>query len=171
MVAEEIREFAVTVPAGTAITAPLVADISFPVREVVRIDWRIPPGPSGKMGWRLTSAGAPVIPIQPNTYIVTDNQAGEWPLAGYLDSGNWQLTAYNTGVFPHTVYLTFLLDIVGSVDASNQQLPPGGTGVIPGGGTVIPGGNPPGGGSGSTTPTDAEVAGIIMTVLAAMAVS
>lgn len=134
--AQEIREFGVLIPAGTPKTAPLVTDISFPQRLVTAVSWRVPPGPSGLMGWALTSAGAPVIPIQPGTYIVTDNQAATWPLEDYLDSGNWQVTAYNTGIYPHMVCFTFQLDLPGSA-APSASLPAGtGAAVIGMGGTV-----------------------------------
>lgn len=136
--AQEVREYAVTVPAGTAAANPLVTDISFPDRTVTAVGWRVPPGPSGLMGWALTSAGAPVIPIQPGSWIVADNQAAEWPLDGYLDSGNWQVTAYNEGTYDHTVYLTFQLDLPGAATspiASPAGLGAGLTGVT---GVVTP---------------------------------
>ena len=148
--AQEIREFAVTVPAGTLKTAPLVTPITFPSRTVTSITWRVPPGPSGLMGWALTSAGTPVIPIQPGTYIVTDNQADTWYLDGYLDSGNWSVTAYNTGLYPHTVYLTFLLDIPGSSVIPAQPPTVGGLGVVGATGTVTA--PPPSGGGGGSSP-------------------
>lgn len=134
--AQEIREFAVLVPAGTPAGAPLVTDISFPERVVRAVSWRVPPGPSGLMGWALTSAGAPVIPIQPGTWMVADNQADTWQLDGYLDSGNWQVTAYNTGIYPHMVCFTFQLDLPGAAVVS-APLPAGtGAAVIGMGGTV-----------------------------------
>lgn len=164
--AQEIREFAVLVPAGTAVTSPLVTNISFPAREVTAVSWRVPPGPSGLMGWALTSAGTPVIPIQQGAYVVTDNQSDTWDLEGYLDSGNWQVTAYNTGLYGHTVYLTFLLDLPGTV-ALPVQPPAGvGVGVIGTGGTVV---TPPpagGGGGSSATPVDDSPA-VVTAVLAA----
>jgi hypothetical protein len=166
--AQEVREFAVTVPAGTTIAAPLVTGIAFPERVVTAVSWRVPPGPSGRMGWALTSAGAPVIPIQRGAYIVTDNQADTWPLSGYLDSGNWSVTAYNTGVYPHTVYLTFLLDLIGTVEPSPQPSAGLGTGVIGTGGTVTPpgpAGPPP---PPSTLPPDGVAAAVITVVLAAL---
>ena len=134
--AQEIREYAVLVPAGTPQGAPLVTDVSFPERVVVSVAWRVPPGPSGLMGWALTSAGAPVIPIQPDSWMVTDNQAGSWDLEGYLDSGNWQVAAYNTGVYPHTVYLTFFLNLPGAAAPPPPPPPGSGAGVIGTSGTV-----------------------------------
>lgn len=128
--AQEIREFAVTVPAGTPLAVPLVTDVSFPQRVVTAVSWRVPPGPAGLMGWALTSDGAPVIPAQPGTYMVTDDQSGTWDLEGYLDSGSWQVTAYNEGTYPHTVYLTFQLDLTPAA-AGPPPLPAGsGAGVI-----------------------------------------
>lgn len=165
--AQEIREFAVLVPKGTPKTAPLVTPIGFPERIVTSVSWRVPPGPSGLMGWALTSAGTPVIPIQPNTFVVTDNQADTWQLEGYLDSGNWQVTGYNTGVYDHTVYLTFLLDLPGTVEAPPPATNGQGVGVVGTGGTVT---TPPpaGGGSGSsTTPADDSPA-VITAVLTAL---
>lgn len=166
--AQEIREFAVLVPHGTPLAAPLTVNISFPARIVTAVSWRVPPGPSGTLGWALTSAGTPVIPIQPKTYVVTDNQADTWDLEGYLDSGNWQVTAYNTGVYDHTVYLTFQLDLPGT--ALVPPSPPSGTGVgvIGTGGTVTtPPPPPPSGGSPGTTPPDDSPA-VAATVLAAL---
>ena len=136
--AQEIREFAVTVPAGTAQNAPLTVSIAFPDRVVESITGKVPPGPSGVMGWQLTSAGAPVIPIQQKTYVVTDNQTATWPLEGYLDSGNWAVTAYNTGVYPHTIYFTFLLGLIGAGVAQPVPASQDVTGALGLGGTVAP---------------------------------
>lgn len=165
--AQEIREFTVLIPHGTPKTAPLVTDISFPSREVIAVSWRVPPGPSGLMGWALTSAGTPVIPIQPGTYIVTDNQSATWNLEGYLDSGNWQLTGYNDGLYDHTVYLTFLLDLPGTAEVSPPPPSGSGVGVVGSGGTVT---TPPpgGGGGGSSTPPPDDSPAVVTAVLAAL---
>lgn len=166
--AQEIREFAVLIPAGTLITAPLTTDISFPERTVTSVSYRVPPGPSGLMGWALTSAGTPVIPIQPGMFVVTDNQSDTWDLEGYLDSGNWQVTAYNTGLYDHTVYLTFLLDLPGSASTPVQTQTGGAVGVVGATGTVT---TPPpasGAGGSSATPEDDSPA-VIAAVIAALA--
>lgn len=165
--AQEIREFAVTTPAGTAKATPLVTNISFPERIVTAITYRVPPGPSGLMGWALTSSGAPVIPIQRGIYMVTDNQADTWELEGYLDSGNWQVTSYNTGIYPHTVFLTFQLDLPGSVVSSPPPANGTGVGVVGATGTVT---TPPptNGGGGSSTPPVDDSPAVIAAVMAAM---
>lgn len=166
--AQEVREFAVLVPAGTPQAAPVTVNVSFPSRLVRAVSWRVPPGPSGMMGWALTSAGTPVIPIQPRTFIVTDNQAGTWPLEGFLDSGNWQVTAYNTGLYPHTVYLTFLLDLPGTPDGAPPPSPGSGAGVVGSGGTVdVPLPPPPPGGS-SLPPQVDDSPAVVTAVLTAL---
>lgn len=165
--AQEIREFAVLIPHGTAKATPVTVSIAFPQRKVIAVTYRVPPGPSGQMGWALTSAGTPVIPIQQNTYIVTDNQSDTWELDGYLDSGNWQLTGYNTGLYDHTVYLTFQLDIPGAADSSPPPPQTGGLGVVGAGGTVV---TPPpgGGGGGSSSPPPDDSPSVVAAVLAAL---
>lgn len=165
--AQEIREFAVTIPKGTPLSAPVTQSIAFPERSVVAVTWRVPPGPSGRMGWALTSAGAPVIPIQPNTYIVTDNQSDTWYLDGYLDSGNWQLTGYNTGAYPHTVYLTFQLELTSSSTPATVAPLPGGLGVVGATGTVVtPPSSGPSGGS-SAPPQQDDSPAVVGVLLAA----
>jgi hypothetical protein len=122
-VVSEIRSFQVTIPAGTAQTSPAITDVSFPPRVVTGIHWKVPPGPSGLMGWALTIDGNPVIPRAQGTYIVADNDSDTWTLEGYPDQGQWQLTGYNTDIYDHTVYLDFLLDQIATELQTPAQLP------------------------------------------------
>lgn len=101
-----------TIPAGTPLLSPVTSDVSFPTRVVTGVHWKVPPGPSGLMGWRLSmSGGIAVIPTG-GGWVVTDDDSDTWPLTGQPDSGGWQLTGYNTDVYDHAVYLDFLLDLV-----------------------------------------------------------
>lgn len=119
----EIRSFAPSIPAGTPIAAPFVFPIVFPPRQVVQIDWQVPPGPSGLMGWALTIDGQPVIPRNAGAYIITDDRIQSWQLENYPDQGQWQLTGYNLDIYPHSVYLDFLLELTGAATATPAQLP------------------------------------------------
>jgi len=123
-VAAEVRTFAVTVPPGTAIAAPQVTALTMPARIVRSVRVRVPPGPSGTVGWALGSAGERVLPWGPNQWIVADDEAIEWDLAGQITSGRWQLQAYNLGVFSHTLYVTFQLDPPQGADRANQLFAP-----------------------------------------------
>lgn len=114
MPATELYSFQVTIPAGTAITAPFRQSVPIPVRMVDRLEITIPPGPSGLMGFAITMGGLNVIPLQAGTYIVTDNQQFDWPIEGLPTSGAWQVSGYNIDVWDHTVYLRFLTELVTS---------------------------------------------------------
>lgn len=109
--AEEIRRFGVTIPAGTAKSAGFTADLSFPARIVTEIEIRIPPGPRGEVGFAIGAAGTPVIPVQPGAYIVGNDEPISWPLEGFWDSGSWTFYGYNTGRYPHTLEVRFLVDL------------------------------------------------------------
>jgi hypothetical protein len=110
--AREVQFFSVTIPAGTPINAPQVTQMRMPTRLVTEIELRVPPGPRGTVGFRVGSSGTQVLPAQLGTWIVTDDEVIRWPLEGQHDSGSWEFTGYNTGQFPHTVTVRFLVDPV-----------------------------------------------------------
>ena len=112
--AAEIRSFTATIPAGTTSDAPVTIDIPFPPRIVEAVTWQVPPGPSGLMGWRLTMSGGNAVIPSGGGWIIADDRVGTWPLHGYPDSGAWEVTGYNTDVYDHTVYLEFLLGLLGA---------------------------------------------------------
>ena len=116
--AVEVRSFAVTIPAGTAIATPYLADLTLPARVVQKIEIRIPPGPAGTVGFALGAAGQRVIPWGAAEWIIDDNRLIEWVLEQQITSGAWQLQGYNLGANDHTLYVTFLLDTVGASGAA-----------------------------------------------------
>lgn len=120
--AAEVRSFAATIPANTPANTPVTIQLTMPPRVVTSIHWRVPPGPSGLMGWRLTmSNGVAVIPTG-GGYIITDDDHDTWPVTGQPDSGYWELSGYNTDIYQHTVYLDFLLDLISGVSTPPQQV-------------------------------------------------
>ena len=58
------------------------------------------------------SNGQALLPTN-GTFIVTDNHSDIWTVVNQPDSGQWEVTGYNTDVYPHTVYLDFFLSLVG----------------------------------------------------------
>ncbi len=107
--AVEVKSFQVLIPAGTLQSAPQVTSLAMPSRVVNRIEVKVPPGPRGEVGFAFTSGGQQMIPVDLNTFIVTDSEEISWDLEDQIDSGAWQLSAYNTGNFPHTLYIRFLI--------------------------------------------------------------
>lgn len=110
--AVEIRTFTVTVPAQTPISAAWTQTLSFPARTVDQVNVRVPPGPRGALGFAIGTSGMPLFPAGPGVYMVADNQEIDWPLDNVPNSGSWQVFAYNNGNYAHTLYVTFLLDLV-----------------------------------------------------------
>ena len=120
---QEVRSFAVTIPAGTVQSAPYTADVFMPSREVAWVKWRVPPGPSGLMGWRLSMSGGQVVLPAGGGYIVADNDSSTWDLFGQPDGGYWEVTGYNTDIYDHTVYLDFGVTVPGSGPAPVSFIP------------------------------------------------
>lgn len=102
-----IYPFQVTVPKGTQKTNLQYTDLTLPVAQVDIIDIRVPHGPLGTLGIALAMGGQQVIPFTSGTYLILDNDRIEWSLEDLPTSGAWQLVAYNTGQWDHTVYLRF----------------------------------------------------------------
>jgi hypothetical protein len=110
--AREIQRFSVTVPASTAKAAALAFTLAMPPRIVDEIEILVPPGPRGEVGFQLSSGGVQIIPATAGAFEVTDNEVIHWPLEGQIDSGAWQLIAYNTGAFNHLIQVRFLVRLV-----------------------------------------------------------
>ena len=106
----EGREFVVTVPAGTLSTAPQRTKLDMPSRIVRSVRMRMPPGPSGTVGFQLTSGGLQVFPVNAGAWLIGDDEVIEWVPSSTITSGAWQVTAYNTGTYQHSLYFTFYLD-------------------------------------------------------------
>jgi hypothetical protein len=120
MPATEVRSFQVLVPAGTAQDAPQQTALTMPAREVQSIEILVPPGPRGNLGFALSSGGNTIIPEQLGEWIVADGEKIVWELQDQIDSGGWELTAYNTGIYDHTVYLRFLVNLPPSQTSEPQ---------------------------------------------------
>lgn len=110
--ASDVQRYTVTCPAGTPQATPAVFPLAMPPRVVRRIDWTVPNGPLLTMGFLLSMGGVPVLPVAGQfTYVVENASRGFWETEGYPDSGAWQVTMYNTGANPHSVRLTFAVDL------------------------------------------------------------
>lgn len=123
--ASEVRVYQVTCPPGTAIAAPQITGLVMPSRTVNSIRVRIPPGPNGVMGFAIGSAGVPIIPTGAAQFIVASDEVIDWTLIDQINSGAWQVQMYNTGIFAHTIYLQFDVEVPDAADdnAAVTQLP------------------------------------------------
>ena len=104
-----VYEFQPTTPAGTSEDSPYTEAFTMPAYEVRLIQWVVPPGPQGNLGWQITYAGVPIVPMN-GGWIITDNERNTFELDEQPNSGAWGFAGYNSGEYDHTVYLRFILD-------------------------------------------------------------
>lgn len=121
--ATEVWAFQVTCPPGVVPSAPQITQLAMPVRTVHRVEVQVPPGPNGLMGFSIGSTGESIIPIVQGTFIVASERVLSWDVADQIESGSWQAIMYNNGVFPHTIYITFEVEL--------PDAPAAGDGVAP----------------------------------------
>lgn len=105
--ADRVEWFPVTVAAGVLKSAPVTTNLTFYQGEVVEIDVKIPPGPAGNLGFLIRAGGEQYVPRTFGNYIVPDDDYFTWPMANAINSGSWQITAYNTDIYPHLIQVSF----------------------------------------------------------------
>lgn len=111
--ADRIELFDVTVPAGTLEAAPQTTALPFNLGVVTDIEILVPPGPSGLVGFRIQHSQETVIPYNKSKWVIADDDTLRWPLSGFPVGSAWALQAYNRDVYPHTLYLRFLVNETG----------------------------------------------------------
>lgn len=107
--AQRVIPLTVDIPAGTQIASPAHFPLVFPSADVNRIDVRIPPGPSGTVGFSINNGGGNYIPDTQGSWVIADDQFIQWPTEEAPNNGNWDIVAYNTDVIDHTIYVFFLV--------------------------------------------------------------
>jgi hypothetical protein len=130
-VADRLEWFAVTIPAGTPKNAPVVVPCVFNDGEVIEIDVKVPPGPSGNVGFFIGAGGSQYVPRTAGAFIVPDDDYFTWPLANAITSGSWSVTAYNTDVFDHTIQAGFQVNETGTAHMSQVSLLPSSSASLP----------------------------------------
>lgn len=110
--ARQAFEFPVTIPAGTAIATPITFTTNFHQRRVDAIKWVVPPGALGVVGFYIGMRGVQVFPSSTGTWFIRSGSSGGVSTDNLPTSGDWSVTGYNTGAFPHTVYVTFEVSLI-----------------------------------------------------------
>lgn len=112
--AERIEIKSITTPVGTTIANPLVTALNWRQGYPLRVEIRVPPGPSGLVGVQLAHSGEVVIPHDRTEWLVTDNESIDWPLTSYPYNAKWTVRTYNTDIYAHTIQIRMLFAEVGS---------------------------------------------------------
>lgn len=111
--ADNVYAFSPSIPAHTTSQAPATLPLVVPVGEIDRIEFRIPPGNNFLVGYQMWCGGGLVLPHNPNSYIVGDDDLLGWELDDLPESGAWSLVGYNSGQFAHVIYVRFFLSLGG----------------------------------------------------------
>lgn len=96
-----------TVTASTAKASAATTDISFADGLVQRIEVDVPPGHTGHTGIQVLSAKAQLVPATFGAFLVADDHDFGWDMVGVIDTGSFQVKAYNTDIYDHTFYIRF----------------------------------------------------------------
>jgi hypothetical protein len=102
--AERVQARAITVPAGTLSTSPADFDLPWPRGDLVRLQVRIPPGPSGLVGFAVGHSNQTIIPADDGEWIIGEDEPLSWDTSGYPTGDAWFVRAYNEDIYPHTLY-------------------------------------------------------------------
>lgn len=119
---DRIEWFSVTIPPNTPKTAPITVPCVFQQGNVIEVDIKVPPGPSGNVGFFVAAGGSQYIPRTPGSFVIPDNDYITWPLANAINSGSWAVVAYNTDIYPHMLQFLFQINELelGSTSPSAQ---------------------------------------------------
>lgn len=98
------------IPAGTAIATPASMLLFDKRGTVLEIEFLIPPGPSGLVGFSVWHSSEQIIPWARGQWIVTNDEVIRWPLDGYSDQPDWRIRGYNLDIYPHTIYPRVLIE-------------------------------------------------------------
>jgi hypothetical protein len=105
--ADRLEWFDITVPAGVTQASPMRFTTSFQQGDVIEIDVKVPPGPSGNVGFFIGCGGSQYVPRTPGTFVIPDNDYLVWPMANAINTGAWFVTAFNTDLYSHLIQVAF----------------------------------------------------------------
>jgi hypothetical protein len=112
MPVSQVQTFACTFQPGSTPTTPAHVNCQLGVFQVDWIELDVPGGNGGGMGFYLAASHQQYIPFVPGTFLIMDAATKHWDVVDMPNSGDWQVYGYNEGFWPHTVYVTFGLEVV-----------------------------------------------------------
>lgn len=96
-----------TVPAGTAIAAPVSQPVVLADAHLETVRFIIPDGHAGLTGLRITWAGTQIFPYNTGTWLISDDEVFDWPADQEVTANGLSLAGYNTDIFAHTFHVRF----------------------------------------------------------------
>lgn len=121
--ASQVRQFTITIPAGTTQVVPFVAALDLDYVEIESIDLEVPPGPGGLMAFYLARSGQQVIPYDVGEWLRWDDVQKTWHLTDQPTGSGWEVVGYNTDVYPHDVTVRFHVSAVSASPSVSVPVP------------------------------------------------
>lgn len=122
--ANRIEKWSVTIPANTPSSSPTTTDVSVADGYLQRVDVTIPDGHNGLTGLQLLGANGQLIPYTLGEYLVGNDQELAFDMVGVIDTGSFQVRAFNGGLFQHTFYgLFYMLDFAYQTSSTTPAAP------------------------------------------------
>lgn len=116
-------QVSVTVATGSTSAAPVTTPIVIDDIYCYSVEVEVPDGPAGLMGFYIQYASTQIVPWGPNgTYLRVDDYEHTYPVEAELGK-SLAVVAYNTGAWPHTIYMRFLGTPIGAYQASQPVAP------------------------------------------------
>lgn len=112
MPVDEVYEFNISTPANTLQASPLVTLTQFSPRIVDRIEWKVPAGSLNVIGFQIGMRGVQLIPANKGQFIIPHLTSGGWDVRDQPDSGDWSVTTFNTGMYPHSLAVSFYARLI-----------------------------------------------------------
>jgi len=119
--ADRLEWFDLTIPAGTAITAPVTLPMVFQQGIVTQIDVKVLDGPCGSVGFHINAGGSQYVPRTLGSFIRPNDDYFAWPLEHAITSGSWALTGYNLDNWDHNIQVGFQVNETGTAGAVATQ--------------------------------------------------
>lgn len=113
MAIREVQQFPCTVPANTAKANPAVFPLVMMPLDIEWLEWQVPSGVNGEVGFWLGSEGQQIIPFASGAanWIVTNDYTAHWDVDRLPADTSWELRAYNLGILPHVITVRFGLSL------------------------------------------------------------
>lgn len=122
--ASRVEVFDVLVPPLTPKAAPLETMTTWAAGELVSVDVRIPDGAAGLVGFRLLYAHGQTIPTTPGAWIIGNDDLFQADAIGYLNGGQWSVSAYNLDNFAHSLHVRYFVADLSRLGGDLGQVPP-----------------------------------------------
>ena len=109
------KVFDIQVPAGNSVATLLDTPLNLGLCTVERFFITFPPGCVGLVGVAIYAGGSPAYPNQQNAYFAFDDYTYKQDISSQINSGQWDIVAYNLDYLNHTIQIIAQADYVSNL--------------------------------------------------------